>query len=241
MSVKYLGENFDIHGGGSDLQFPHHENEIAQSKCGFAGSNFATYWIHNGFLNVDGEKMSKSLGNFITCEDFRRRGIGGEVVRFALLSSHYRKPINFTSELLENAEMSIKKFYHVLEGINYSKVEQPPLAALECLEDDFNMARYVALMFSYFKDVRDTSDIRSKEKIASQFFAMGKLIGIFNMEHNVKTEVVNSEVLKLAEERMLAKNDRDYVKSDRIRQEICGFGYEIEDLPNGEYLLKRID
>ena len=104
MSNKYLGENFDIHGGGADLKFPHHENEIAQSKCAHKGSSFAKYWIHNGFLMMDGKKMSKSLGNFITIGDVKIKGVNGNALRLALLSTHYRKPMNFSNKLLSDSE-----------------------------------------------------------------------------------------------------------------------------------------
>lgn len=238
MSVKYLGQNFDIHGGGADLQFPHHENEIAQSKCAFAGSNFATYWIHNGFLTVDGEKMSKSLDNFTTCETLREQNFDGEVIRFALLSTHYRKPIDFTHNLLENSKQSLEKFYHILENITYDKNEKVPQNAIDCLDDDFNMAKYTALMFSYFKDIRDTNHLESKQKLAGQFYAMGQLIGIFNM---VKSQdIVPEKIIKLALQRKQAKIDKNYIEADKIRQNIIENGYEIEDMHDGFFKIVKI-
>src|SRR3989338_816958 len=113
MSVKYLGKNFDIHGGGADLQFPHHENEIAQSRCAYSSSIYAKYWIHNGFLTVNGEKMSKSLKNFITVFDLLQKGEKGIVIRYLLLATHYRKPLDFSEKSLHDAQKSIEKFYSV--------------------------------------------------------------------------------------------------------------------------------
>ncbi len=237
MSVKYLGENFDIHGGGIDLQFPHHENEIAQSKCAFEDSSFASYWLHNGFLTVDGQKMSKSLGNVITCEDLRKKNILGNVARLALLSTHYRKPMDFNDDLITNSRISIEKFYEVLKDINYASNENLPQNAVDCLNDDFNIARFIALMFSYFKDIRDTHDVKSKEKLAGQLFAMGKIIGVFNSEPAQTNQTINFEIIKLADERLLAKNQGNYPEADKIRQQIDLLGYKIEDLPNKKYLI----
>ncbi len=238
MSVKYLGENFDIHGGGADLQFPHHENEIAQSKCANLGSNFAKYWIHNGFLTVDGEKMSKSLGNFITCEELRKKNIEGEAVRLALLSTHYRKPLDLTDSILENAKISINKFYEIL-NIEHNKNEEIPQKAIDCLNDDFNIAKYIAVMFSYLKDIRDTSDIKSKQKLVGEFFAMGNLIGLFSKQKKPDI-VINPLAIDLANQRNISKKDKNYQKADELRLEINKLGYEIEDFPNFNFILKPI-
>ncbi len=143
MSNKYLGASFDIHGGGADLKFPHHENEIAQSRCANIGSNFAKYWMHNGFLMINGQKMSKSLGNFITIADMKNRGVNGNALRLALLSTHYRKPMNFSDKLVQDSEKMLRKFYKAKEQIGD---ERPDLsdADLEPLYQDLNTTKFIA-------------------------------------------------------------------------------------------------
>lgn len=143
MSNKYLGENFDIHGGGADLKFPHHENEIAQSKCAYKGSNFAKYWMHNGFLMIEGQKMSKSLGNFITIDDIRRRQINGNALRLALLSTHYRKPMNFSEKLLHDSEKMYNKFCKMpfnRDEYNHTILDDKILSGLY---NDLNTTAYI--------------------------------------------------------------------------------------------------
>ena len=144
MSNKYLGSDFDIHGGGVDLKFPHHENEIAQSKCANIGSSFAKYWVHNGFLMINGEKMSKSLGNFITIGDVIAKGVKGGALRLALLSTHYRKPMNFTDKLLSDAEKMYNKFHNMpFDKEEYEKTELSEFN-LSPLYSDLNTTAYIA-------------------------------------------------------------------------------------------------
>ena len=143
MSSKYLGENFDIHGGGADLKFPHHENEIAQSKCSNKGSQFAKYWMHNGFLMIEGKKMSKSLGNFITINDVKNSGVNGNALRLALLSTHYRKPMNFNDKLLSDSEKMYKKFREMPfneKEYNDTELNEMNLASLY---SDLNTTAYI--------------------------------------------------------------------------------------------------
>ena len=143
MSNKYLGADFDIHGGGADLKFPHHENEIAQSRCAHSGSEFAKCWIHNGFLMINGQKMSKSLGNFITVADMKNRGVNGNALRLALLSTHYRKPMNFSDKLVQDSEKMLRKFYKAKEQIGD---DSPTLSDtdLEPLYQDLNTTKFIA-------------------------------------------------------------------------------------------------
>ena len=143
MSNKYLGENFDIHGGGADLKFPHHENEIAQSKCAFKGSIFAKYWLHNGFLMIEGQKMSKSLGNFITISDVRKRGVNGNALRLALLSTHYRKPMNFSEKLLIDSEKMYNKFCKMPFNEDEYKNTQLTESDLNSLYSDLNTTAFI--------------------------------------------------------------------------------------------------
>lgn len=144
MSNKYLGENFDIHGGGADLKFPHHENEIAQSRCAKKDSNFASYWMHNGFLMINGQKMSKSLGNFITIADMKNRGVNGNALRLALLSTHYRKPMNFSDKLVQDSEKMLRKFYKAKEQISSNDYPTLSNADLEPLYQDLNTTKFIA-------------------------------------------------------------------------------------------------
>lgn len=151
MSNKYLGENFDIHGGGADLKFPHHENEIAQSKCSHVGSKFAKYWMHNGFLMIEGQKMSKSLGNFITINDIKKSGVNGNALRLALLSTHYRKPMNFSDKLLSDSEKMYKKFCEMpFNEEEYNNVELNEMQ-LSALYSDLNTTAYIGQINLMYK------------------------------------------------------------------------------------------
>lgn len=150
MSNKYLGANFDIHGGGADLKFPHHENEIAQSRCANKDSNFASYWMHNGFLMINGQKMSKSLGNFITIADMKNRGVNGNALRLALLSTHYRKPMNFSDKLVQDSEKMLRKFYKAKEQMR-SEVNLSD-ADLEPLYQDLNTTKFIANINKAYSD-----------------------------------------------------------------------------------------
>ena len=146
LSNKYLGEDFDIHGGGADLKFPHHENEIAQSMCANKGSHFAKYWLHNGFLMIEGKKMSKSLGNFITVDDIRKKGINGNVLRLALLSTQYRKPMNFSQKLLEDSEKMLYKFSKCLDMQTQEEINNTILTeeVMEPLYQDLNTTKFIS-------------------------------------------------------------------------------------------------
>jgi cysteinyl-tRNA synthetase len=187
MSVSLLGMDFDIHGGGADLQFPHHENEIAQSECAFGGS-FARYWVHNGFLTVEGEKMSKSLGNFKTVKNLLDEGYAGAEIRFALLNTHYRKPLSFTNHLIETAKIAIKKFNKVLENHKDMVAEMSkdvtwndlPTLAQDAILSNINISKFTALMHSIANDIKNTNDYKGKFELVKQFYKMGLLIGVFN-------------------------------------------------------------
>ncbi|MDA0617281.1 MAG: cysteine--tRNA ligase [Proteobacteria bacterium] len=185
MALTLLGENFDIHGGGIDLQFPHHENEIAQSKCANVGSNYAKYWVHNGFLKVNGEKMSKSLGNFITITD-AIASTNPLALRLCLLATHYRKPLDFNEHSLKTAEANLIKFNKALEqnaGLFEKrtdiKINQIPANAQDAIMSNINISKYLAIMHALPKDIKNTNDLPNKQKLAQEFWNMGALIGIF--------------------------------------------------------------
>lgn len=189
MSTSLLGMGFDIHGGGADLQFPHHENEIAQSECAFQGKQFAKYWVHNGFLTVEGEKMSKSLGNFKTVRDLLNEGYTGQEIRFALLNTHYRKPLSFSEHLMETSRMAIKKFNKTLNDnaeiistfTNDFSWEKMPKLAQDAICSNINIAKFTAIMHGLVNDIKNTNDFKGKGELLSQFHQMGLLIGIFNL------------------------------------------------------------
>ena len=218
MSSKYLGDDFDIHGGGADLMFPHHENEIAQSRCANPHSHFAKYWVHNGFLTVNGEKMSKSLGNFTTVKDVLDKGIKGEVIRFALLSTHYRSPLDWNEKLLHDAKLTLDKWYRSISGQRSAVSGQ----FLEALNDDLNITKAISLMH---------------EATPDELLAMGNLLGLLQQspEEWFKGSASddNSAIEALINERIAAKKDKNWARADEIRKELASDGILLEDRPDG--------
>lgn len=231
MSTKYLGYDFDIHGGGADLTFPHHENEVAQSCCAHNGSKYAHTWVHNGFLTVNGEKMSKSLGNFITVRELLDKGVNGEVIRFALLSSHYRDPLDWTDKLLYDAQKTVDRFYRIPE-IEKADASQPSKNLLKCLYDDLNLSEAVAAIRLLINEVNsgtidDISLIQLRNSI--------KFLGFYNQtaDEYFGRQSADSEVENLINLRKEAKNAKDYKKADEIRKQLADMGVVIEDKPGG--------
>ncbi len=226
MSEKYLGKNFDIHGGGLDLIFPHHENEIAQSCCNNNLKKFANYWVHNGFLTINKEKMSKSLGNIISISDAVKK-YSGQVVRLALLSAHYTQPLDWNDDLLINQEKILNKWYNIYqhkEKENNSEVE-------EILLDDLNTPGFIAKMHELYNEA-----YKGDEEKKSKFNIALKLIGLFNVskkewENSKKSRisVPESYILKKIDERAKAKKSGDFSLADKIRDELSSQGILIED------------
>ncbi len=225
MSEKYLGKNFDIHGGGLDLVFPHHENEIAQSCCNNNTKNFANYWVHNGFVTINKEKMSKSLGNIISITDAVKK-YSGQVVRLALLSAHYSQPLDWNDELLKSQEGVLNKWYKLYteEKDNLNKVD-------EILLDDLNTPGYIAKIHELYS-AANKGDVSKKIK----FNQACKLLGLFNIskeewESVKKNKISLSEnyIMKKIEERIKAKKKGDYSLADKIREELFSKGVLIED------------
>lgn len=186
MSVALLGMNFDIHGGGVDLQFPHHENEIAQSECAHPNHQFARYWIHNGFLTIEGEKMSKSLGNFITIRDLLNQGFSGAEIRFVLCNTHYRKPLSFSSHAMQTAALAVQKFFKILDSnleiVNKFttdlKWEDLPLLAQDALLDNINISKFTAIMHSLVNDIKRTDDLKGKTELLHSLYKMCLFLGL---------------------------------------------------------------
>ena len=226
MSEKYLGKNFDIHGGGLDLIFPHHENEIAQSCCNNSTDSFANYWVHNGFVTINKEKMSKSLGNIIAISDAVKK-YSGQVVRLALLSAHYSQPLDWNDELLQNQKNTIEKWYNLYEKTD----EENILGVSETLLDDLNTPGFIAKIHELYNGANN-GDKKSK----SLFNSACRLIGLFNIskdkwENFKKSNIKVSEeyISKKVAERAKAKKDGDFNLADKIRKDLLDQGIVIED------------
>ena len=226
MSEKYLGKNFDIHGGGLDLIFPHHENEIAQSCSNNSTDTFANYWVHNGFVTLNKEKMSKSLGNIITISQAVKQ-YSGEVVRLALLSAHYSQPLDWNDELLQNQKNTIDKWYNLYEETKDENI----LDISETLLDDLNTPGFIAKIHELY-NLASHGDKKSK----SLFNNACKLIGLFNTskekwENLKKTNIKVSEdyISKKIAERIKAKKDKNFTLADQIRKDLLDQGIAIED------------
>ena len=248
MSEKSLGIPFDIHGGGMDLIFPHHENEIAQS-CGSCNENenpkaYVKYWLHNSLLNMDGEKMSKSLNNILYIRDLLKN-YDGEVLRMTLLSAHYRQPINFNNESLINAKNILDKFYRSLLSsknikINIKEIKRPPSAVIDALSDDLNTSKVFAEINKIAKNLVTSKDDNQKKKYKEQLLSASSLIGILRKDpeewlgiNKVESNIDLTIIEGLIKERELARNDKNYSKADEIRNKLVDLGIEIEDTSDG--------
>ena len=225
MSEKYLGKKFDIHGGGLDLIFPHHENEIAQSRCNNNTSSFANYWIHNGFVTINKEKMSKSLGNIITISDAVKK-YSGQVVRLALLSAHYSQPLDWNDDLLNNQKSILNKWYNLYSD----KQDYNPLID-DILLDDLNTPGFIAKIHELYN-----AAIKGDEKKKIEFNQACRFLGLFSETKKdwesfkkSKIKVSESYILKKIEERTVAKNKGNFSLADKIRDELLSEGILIED------------
>jgi len=242
MSEKTLGLPFDIHGGGRDLIFPHHENEIAQSCCSSANiedpTSYARYWMHNGFVTIDGEKMSKSLGNIILVKDLIEDH-HGEVIRLALLSSHYRQGLDWNENLIHQSKKLLDKLYTIIKDID--DVEKDGRASevqfieevIDPLMDDLNTPRLIAELN---KIIKEFSSIKVEEKpaIKSKLIFIGSILGILQDEkYNEVSDELKNKIEDLIKQRTSAKNDKDFDMADKIRQELSNLGVEIKDTSDG--------
>ena len=250
MSKKYLGEEIDIHAGGEDLVFPHHENEIAQSEC-CNGKQFARYWMHNAFLNIDNRKMSKSLGNFFTVREIGEK-YDLQVLRFFMLNAHYRSPLNFSAELMEASKNSLERIItcveqlkHLLETAEKTEmtVEEKALEAevLEyvkkyenSMEDDFNTADAIAAIFELVKFANTKANENSTAAFVQYLFdTIVHLSDVLGLIVNKEAEILDEEIEKLIEERQMARKEKNFKRADEIRDELAAMGIILKDTREG--------
>ena len=242
MAAKHLGTTIDIHAGGQDLVFPHHENEMAQSTCAHDGKVFARYWLHNGFLSMDKEKMSKSLGNVLLVHDLITE-VPGEVLRLALLSAHYRQPLDWSAETIESARRMLDRLYGALRGVEVDDSARAsaevPKSLVAALEDDLNSPKAMAELFGLAKELNKTEDVAEKQRLAAMVYACGDLIGLLQTDPETwfageaEGEMSTDEIEALIEQRRQAKSDRNFEAADRIRDQLAGAGVQIEDGRDG--------
>jgi len=249
MARNLLGDTIDIHAGGQDLTFPHHENEIAQSEA-FTGKQFARYWMHNGYINIDNEKMSKSLGNFVLVNDIRKQ-IDPQVLRFFMLSVHYRHPINFSQELVENAENGLERirtsYANLAHRMDSSpdlgdyadtwlhKIEEVRTQFTTAMDDDFNTANGIAALF----ELASLANLYLMEKhteanVLTTFMrTLKELANVLGIEVEVSAEVLDEEIDALIAERIQARKDKDFARADAIRDQLKEMNIILEDTAQG--------
>lgn len=244
MAGRYLGKTIDIHCGGLDLIFPHHENEIAQSEAA-NGCDFAHYWMHNGFINVDNHKMSKSLNNFFTVRDVAEK-YGYEPIRYFLISSQYRSPINYSVEIIEQAKNSLERLYTCRNNIDFALktaldggevpefIEQHKNEFITAMEDDLNTADALASIFMLVKDINNAiANGAKKTALEASADMFDQLTGVLGLVYNRKVEVLDSEIEQLIEKRTEARKAKDFKTADEIRDKLKEMGIILEDTPQG--------
>lgn len=254
MANKYLDKSIDIHSGGQDLIFPHHENEIAQSEAA-NGCTFANYWVHNGYINVDNKKMSKSLGNFFTVRDVAKE-FDYEVIRFFMLSAHYRSPINFSKDLMESAKSSLGRIYTCIENLEFlsqnaqdaglKEAEAESVKTLggykdkfiAAMDDDLNTADAISAIFEIVSYANKNIDSDSSKELIEKYIATIKELGdILGLLQKSKSDVP-AEIQSLLDERAAARAEKNWGKSDELRDKLKELGYIVKDTKQGQQLTK---
>ena len=250
MSKKYLGEQIDIHAGGEDLVFPHHENEIAQSEAA-NGKEFAKYWMHNAFLNIDNRKMSKSLGNFRTVREISEQ-YDLQVLRFFMLSAHYRSPLNFSADLMEASKNGLERIVNAADNLKFLKKNAADEKMTEeenklftqtdafvadferAMEDDFNTADAIAAVFDLVKFANSNTDSESSaEYLGKLFDLLVKLTDVLGLLVDKKEDILDEDIEKLIEERQAARKAKDFARADAIRDELLEKGIVLKDTREG--------
>ena len=256
MAKKHLGETIDIHGGGQDLTFPHHENEIAQSEA-CNGVPFARYWMHNGYINVDGKKMSKSLNNFFTVRDIREK-YTGDVIRFFLLSGHYRSPINFSDLLMEQSKQGYERIATAIETLEFLTAngtdgpiddEAAKLASLdrfrdgfiEAMDDDLNTADAIASIFELVSEINLTVKDGASKSYAKEALArireLTEVLGLFGGKG--EEEGLGDDIQALIDERQVARKEKNWARADEIRDQLAAMGITLKDTPQGVQVIRN--
>lgn len=255
MSRTFLGSTIDLHCGGQDLIFPHHENEIAQSECA-SGQIFANYWMHNGYLNVDNRKMSKSLGNFVTTREVAEKS-GYEPIRFMMLQAHYRSPINYSLEIIEQCKSALERLYNCKELLQRAKNTAPEGDVTEdekasllrykdqfiaSMDDDLNTADAISAIFELVREVNSHVSAAAPAKkdyveFSEKLFL--ELTGVLGLLYQEREEEIPQEVLDLVERRAKARKDKDFAAADALRDEIAALGYEVKETRQGVQITKK--
>jgi len=240
MSAKHLGKTIDIHGGGHDLVFPHHENERAQSTCAHGGQTFANYWMHNGFVNVDAEKMSKSIGNVLLVRNLLDEA-PGEAIRYVLLSAHYRAPLDWNDEVLQQAKSALDRMYTAMRSLSEIEANAEaklPEGFMSAMQDDLNTPMALAEMFALVKEANTTDSLEVKQNIKGALLKCGDILGILqsDVEAWFSGDVNDDESAKidaLVAERTTARETKNWARADEIRDILADKGVVIEDGADG--------
>ena len=242
MAATHLGNTVDIHGGGHDLVFPHHENERAQSTCAHGGAQFVKYWMHNGFVNVDSEKMSKSIGNVLLVRDLLEQA-PGEAIRYVLMAAHYRAPLDWNDEVLQQAKSSLDRLYGTLRDLEALEIpedvgDQVPVAFKEALYDDLNTSKALAELFSLSKQANSSDDESERVKLKAALLQSGEWLGLLQQDPQVwfkgsSSDVDAAEIDQLIAERIAAREQKNWDRADEIRDILTEKKVLVEDGANG--------
>ena len=238
MAAAHLGETIDIHAGGVDLQFPHHENEVAQSECAHGGKTFARFWLHNGMLNFGGAKMSKSLGNIERVHDLLEQH-PPEALRYALLSAHYRQPLDWTDALIEQSVRTLDRLYGTLRDLADVEADAVIPAIIEAtLDDDLNTPQVLAEVARIAAEARKATDPDDKQRLKSELLGAGLAVGLLQQSpadwfSRGASNDDDARIQALIDERAAAKQARDFARSDAIRDQLAAEGILLEDTPQG--------
>lgn len=250
MARKHLGKTIDLHCGGQDLIFPHHENEIAQSECA-NGCEFAHYWMHNGFLNIDNHKMSKSANNFFTVRDVADK-FGYEAIRYFMLTAHYRSPLNYTVELVESCKASLERLYTCRDNVDFAlqsaagtdtALVEKSAAAMDkfdkAMDDDLNTADALGTLFELVRDINTLTGASKKEALLAAANAFDTITGVLGIVGNRAKDETPAEVLVLVQKRADAKKNKDWAAADALRAELANMGWAVEDTAQGPKVTRK--